>query len=49
MFFVPGLSASDPISFGAVIAILMLTGLLAALGPIRRALGVDPLQCFRYE
>jgi ABC-type antimicrobial peptide transport system permease subunit len=49
MFFVPGLSASDPASFGAVIAILGLTGLLAALGPIRRALGVDPLQCLRYE
>ncbi len=49
MFFVPGLSASDPGSFGAVIAILGLTGLLAALGPIRRAWGVDPLQCLRYE
>jgi predicted permease len=49
MFFVPGLSASDPASFGAVIAILGLTGLLAALGPVRRAWGVDPLQCLRYE
>jgi putative ABC transport system permease protein len=49
MFFVPGLSATDPASFGAVIAILGLTGLLAALGPIRRALSVDPLQCLRYE
>ena len=49
MFFVPGLSASDPASFGAVIAILGITGVLAALGPIRRAWGVDPLQCLRYE
>jgi predicted permease len=49
MFFVPGLSASDPASFVAVIGVLGLTGLLAALGPIRRALGVDPLQCLRYE
>jgi len=49
MFFVPGLSASDPASFAAVIAILGLTGFLAALGPVRRALRVDPLQCLRYE
>jgi hypothetical protein len=26
-----------------------ITGLLAALGPVRRALRVDPLQCLRYE
>jgi putative ABC transport system permease protein len=49
MFFVPGLSASDPASFAAVIAVLGLTGLLAAFGPVRRALHVDPLQCLRYE
>ena len=49
MFFVPGLSASDPASFASVIAVLTLTGVLAALGPVRRALGVDPLQCLRYE
>jgi putative ABC transport system permease protein len=49
MFFVPGLSATDPASFAAVIAVLGLTGFLAALGPVRRALRVDPLQCLRYE
>ena len=49
MFFVPGLRASDPASLAAVIAVLGLTGLLAALGPVRRALRVDPLQCLRYE
>jgi predicted permease len=49
MFFVPGLSASDPASFAAVLAVLGLTGLLAALGPVRRALRIDPLQCLRYE
>jgi predicted permease len=49
MFFVPGLSASDPASFAAVIAVLGLTGLLATLGPVRRALRVDPPQCLRYE
>jgi len=49
MFLVPGLSPSDPASFAAVIGVLAITGALAALGPIRRALGVNPLQCLRYE
>jgi len=49
MFFVPGLSASDPVSFAAVIAVLALTGVLAALGPVRRAVNIDPLRCLRYE
>jgi len=49
MFFVPGLSASDPATFAAVIAVLGFTGALAALGPVRRALGVDPLRCLLYE
>jgi predicted lysophospholipase L1 biosynthesis ABC-type transport system permease subunit len=49
MFFVPGLSPSDPATFAAVIAVLALTGVLAALGPVRRALAVDPIQCLRHE
>ncbi len=49
MFFVPGLSSSAPASFAGVIAVLGFTGLLATLGPVRRALRVDPLQCLRYE
>jgi ABC-type antimicrobial peptide transport system permease subunit len=49
MFFVPGLNATDPLTFATVIAALALTGLLAALGPVRRALRIDPLQCLRYE
>jgi predicted permease len=49
VLFVPGLSASDPLSFVAVILVLAITGALAALGPVRRALGVDPLRCLRYE
>jgi predicted permease len=49
MFFVPGLSASDPATYAAVIAVLGVTGMLAAVGPVRRALGVDPLECLRYE
>jgi putative ABC transport system permease protein len=49
MFFVPGLSATDPASFAAVIAVLVVTGTLAALGPVRRATHVDPLQSLRAE
>jgi predicted permease len=49
MFFVPGLSPWDPASFAAVILLLGLTGFLASLGPLRRALRVDPLGCLRYE
>ena len=49
MFFVPGLSASDPASFATVVVVLGLTGVLAALGPMRRALAVDPVQCLRCE
>jgi putative ABC transport system permease protein len=49
MFFVPGLSSSDPVTFAAVIAILGFTGVAAVVGPLHRALGVDPSQCLRYE
>jgi ABC-type antimicrobial peptide transport system permease subunit len=49
IFFVPGLHPSDPASFAAVIAVLGATGVLAALGPVRRALRIDPLECLRCE
>jgi predicted lysophospholipase L1 biosynthesis ABC-type transport system permease subunit len=49
IFLVPGLRPSDPASFAAVIAVLGATGVLAALGPLRRALTVDPLECLRCE
>jgi hypothetical protein len=49
IFFVAGLRTSDPASFGIVMAALAGAGTLAALGPVRRALGVDPLRCLRYE
>jgi putative ABC transport system permease protein len=48
-FFVPGLSSSDPVSFGGVILVLTLTGVLAALSPVRRALSVHPGNCLRSE
>ncbi|HUP02721.1 MAG TPA: ADOP family duplicated permease, partial [Bryobacteraceae bacterium] len=49
LFFVPGMTAADPSSYAAVIAVLAATGALAALGPLRRALRVDPLRSLRYE
>jgi ABC-type antimicrobial peptide transport system permease subunit len=49
IFFVPGLHPSDPASFAAVTAVLGVTGVLAALGPLRRAVKVDPLKCLRTE
>jgi predicted permease len=49
MFLVPGLSPSDPASFGFVIVFLAVTGILASLGPVRRAMAIDPMRCLRYE
>ena len=49
MFFVPGLSPSDPATFALVMGLLAITGMAAALGPVRRALKIDPLGCLRYE
>lgn len=49
MFLVPGLSPKDPLSFVAVAAVLGLSALLAALGPVRRAVGVDPMSALRWE
>ena len=49
MFFVQGLTASNSASFAVVIAVLGGTGALATIGPLRRALSVDPLRCLRCE
>ncbi len=49
MFLVPGLSASDPAAFLAVIAVLTGVALLATLAPAVRALRVDPMTALRYE
>jgi len=49
IFFVPGLKATDPLSYASVIGVLLVTGAVAAVGPILKALGADPLQCLRCE
>lgn len=49
IFLVPGLRPSDPASFAAVIAVLGAAGVFASLGPIRRALRIDPLDCLRCD
>ena len=49
MFLVPGLKPGDPLSFGAVLLVMVLTGIVAAWGPVHRALTVDPHTVLRYE
>jgi putative ABC transport system permease protein len=44
-----GVSASDPLTFGAVLAVLIAVGVAACLVPARRATQVDPLIALRYE
>jgi predicted permease len=49
IFLVPGLRPPDPASLAAVIAVLGAAGVLAALGLVRRAFRIDPLECLRSD
>src|SRR5262249_26338205 len=44
-----GVSTADPITFGAILLLLVLVALLACYIPARRGLKVDPMIALRYE
>ncbi len=43
------ISPTDPLAFGAIIAILVSVGVFACWLPARRAAGLDPVKAIRYE
>jgi putative ABC transport system permease protein len=47
--FLYGISASDPVTFSVVTALLILVAIAASFFPARRATRVDPIIALRYE
>jgi putative ABC transport system permease protein len=48
-FFLHGMSGHDGLSFAAAPSLLALVAAIAAIAPVRRALGVDPMIVLRYQ
>jgi ABC-type antimicrobial peptide transport system permease subunit len=46
---IQGVSATDPVTFLAVVILFLAVGLIASLLPARRAAGIDVLTALRYE
>jgi ABC-type antimicrobial peptide transport system permease subunit len=46
---IAGVSTTDPLTFAAVIALILLVGLASCLLPARRAAETDPLVALRHE
>jgi ABC-type antimicrobial peptide transport system permease subunit len=49
VFLIPGLRTYDPVSLAGVAAVMLVTGIGAAWGPMRRAMAIDPNRALREE
>jgi predicted permease len=44
-----GLSATDGVTIGVVVVLIVCVAIVAAVGPVRRAIGIDPVRALRCE